>query len=41
MSRMTVLVSLACGALMLSACAESIHQVQRDAELLGVPVGME
>lgn len=41
MSRMTVLVSLACGALMLSACAESIHQVQRDAELLGVPVGLE
>jgi outer membrane lipoprotein len=26
---------------MLSACAESIHQVQRDTELLGVPFGLE
>jgi outer membrane lipoprotein len=26
---------------MLSACAESIHQVQRDTELLGVPLGLE
>jgi outer membrane lipoprotein len=41
MSRMTVLAPLFCAALMLSACAESIHQVQRDAELLGVPLGLE
>jgi outer membrane lipoprotein len=26
---------------MLSGCAESIHQVQRDTELLGVPLGLE
>ena len=41
MSRMMMLVSLVGGALMLSACAESIHQVQRDTELLGVPFGLE
>jgi outer membrane lipoprotein len=41
MSRMTVLAPLFCAALMLSACAESIHQVQRDTELLGVPLGLE
>ncbi len=41
MSRLTVLVPLICGAVLLSACAESIHQVQRDTELLGVPLGLE
>jgi outer membrane lipoprotein len=41
MSRMTVLAPLFCAALMLSACAESIHQVQRDTELLGIPFGLE
>lgn len=41
MSRMMMLVSLVGGALMFSACAESIHQVQRDTELLGVPLWLE
>jgi outer membrane lipoprotein len=41
MSRMTVLVPLFCAALLLSACAESLHQVQRDTELLGLPLGLE
>ena len=41
MLRMTVIAPLVCGVLMLSACAESIHQVQRDTELLGVPFGLE
>ncbi len=41
MSRMTVLAPLVGAALMYSACAESIHQVQRDTELLGVPLGLE
>jgi len=41
MSRMTMLASLVGGALMCSACAESVHQVQRDTELLGVPFGLE
>jgi outer membrane lipoprotein len=41
MLRMTVLAPLFCAALMLSACAESLHQVQRDTELLGVPFGLE
>lgn len=41
MSRMTMLASLVGGAIMFSACAESIHQVQRDTELLGVPLGLE
>ncbi|MFO0701583.1 MAG: Slp family lipoprotein [Nitrospira sp.] len=41
MSRMTMLASLVGGAIMFSACAESIHQVQRDSELLGVPLGLE
>lgn len=41
MSRMTMLASLVGGAVMLSACAESLHQVQRDTELLGVPLGLE
>lgn len=41
MWRMTVLTPLVCGLLMLSACAESIHQVQRDTELLGIPIGLE
>ncbi len=41
MSRMTVLAPLLCVTLLLSACAESLHQVQRDTELLGVPFGLE
>lgn len=41
MSRMTMLALLVGGALILSACAESIHQVQRDTELLGVPLWLE
>jgi outer membrane lipoprotein len=41
MSRMTMLVFLIGGAVMVSACAESIHQVQRDTELLGIPLGLE
>lgn len=41
MSRMFVLAPLIYGTVMLSACAESIHQVQRDTELLGVPLGLE
>lgn len=41
MFRMRVLAPLVGAVLMLSACAESIHQVQRDTELLGVPLGLE
>lgn len=41
MSRMTLFALLIGGAFMLSACAESIHQVQRDTELLGIPLGLE
>ena len=41
MSRMTVLASLVGVALLFSACAESLHQVQRDTELLGVPLWLE
>lgn len=41
MFHMTVLAPLVGAVLMLSACAESIHQVQRDTELLGVPFGLE
>ncbi|UVT20734.1 MAG: Slp family lipoprotein [Nitrospira sp.] len=41
MSRMPRFAPLIGAALMLSACAESIHQVQRDTELLGVPLGLE
>ena len=41
MFRMTVLAPLICGTAILSACAESIHQVQRDTELLGIPLGLE
>lgn len=41
MIRRTVLAPLMCIASMLSACAESTHQVQRDTELLGVPLGLE
>ena len=41
MSRMTILAPLIYGTVMLSACAESIHQVQRDTELLGIPLGLE
>lgn len=41
MSRMTVLAPLVGVALIISGCAESIHQVQRDTELLGVPLWLE
>lgn len=41
MGRMIVHASLGCAVIILSACAESLHQVQRDTELLGVPVGLE
>jgi outer membrane lipoprotein len=41
MSRMMALASLVGVALLCSACAESIHQVQRDTELLGVPLWLE
>ncbi|MGE0470164.1 MAG: Slp family lipoprotein [Nitrospira sp.] len=41
MSRLMVLAPLVGAVLMCSACAESIHQVQRDTELLGVPVWLE
>lgn len=41
MSRMMGLASLVGVALLISACAESLHQVQRDTELLGVPLGLE
>lgn len=41
MSRMMALFSLLCGLLLLSACAESIHQVQRTAESLGIPLELE
>ncbi len=41
MSRMTVLAPLVGVVLLCSACAESIHQTQRDTELLGVPLWLE
>lgn len=41
MSRMMVLPPLLYGILTLAACAESIHQVQRETELLGIPPGLE
>ncbi len=41
MTRILGLFPLLTGLFMLSACAESFHQVQRDAELLGVPLGLE
>ena len=41
MSQMIVHASLLCAVIILSACAESLHQVQRDTELIGVPVGLE
>lgn len=41
MSRMTMFAPLVGAVLLCSACAESIHQVQRDTELLGVPLGLE
>jgi outer membrane lipoprotein len=41
MPRMIALAPLACGVLLLSACAESLHQVQRETERLGVPLGLE
>ncbi len=41
MTRTIILAPLISGAVLLSACAESIHQVQRDTELLGVPLWLE
>lgn len=41
MSRRFALFSLLCGLLLLSACAESLHQVQRTAESLGIPLELE
>ncbi|HEX5645993.1 MAG TPA: Slp family lipoprotein [Nitrospira sp.] len=41
MSRLIVHAWLLCAVIILSACAESLHQVQRDTELLGVPIGLE
>ncbi|OQW37653.1 MAG: hypothetical protein A4E19_13345 [Nitrospira sp. SG-bin1] len=41
MFRMMVLFSMVCVAVTLSACAESIHQVQRTAESLGIPLELE
>lgn len=41
MVRITQLGSLIGVALLFSACAESLHQVQRDTELLGVPSWLE
>lgn len=41
MFRMIMLASLVSMALIYSACAESIHQAQRDRELLGVPLWLE
>jgi outer membrane lipoprotein len=41
MSRMMALFSLLCGLMILSACAESIHQVQRTADSLGIPLELE
>jgi outer membrane lipoprotein len=38
---MIALFSLLCEILILSACAESIHQVQRTAESLGIPLELE
>jgi len=41
MSRMVVLLPLLWGLVLLSACAESVHQVQRTAESLGIPRELE
>lgn len=41
MSRMVALFPLLCGIVILSGCAESIHQVQRTAESLGIPLELE
>jgi len=41
MPRVIALFSLLYGLLTLSACAESIHQVQRTAESLGIPLELE
>lgn len=41
MFRMIALFFLLCGLSVLSACAESIHQVQRTAESLGIPLELE
>jgi outer membrane lipoprotein len=38
---MIVHAALVCAGILLSACAESLHQVQRDTELLGIPPGLE
>ena len=41
MTRSIVRAALLCTGIILSACAESLHQVQRDTELLGVPLNLE
>ncbi|HSA85672.1 MAG TPA: Slp family lipoprotein [Nitrospira sp.] len=41
MSRLIALFCLLCGLSILSACAESVHQVQRTAESLGIPLELE
>lgn len=41
MARLIVPAPLLCMVLVLFGCAESLHQVQRDTELLGVPVELE
>src|SRR5689334_1662178 len=41
MSRLIVHAALVCAVITLSACAESLHQAQRDTELLGIPAGLE
>lgn len=38
---MIVHTALVCAGIIVSACAESLHQVQRDTELLGIPPGLE
>jgi outer membrane lipoprotein len=41
MLRLIALFCLLCGLSILSACAESVHQVQRTAESLGIPLEVE
>jgi outer membrane lipoprotein len=41
MLRLIALFCLLCGLSILSACAESVHQVQRTAESLGIPLELE
>ncbi|MBH0198068.1 MAG: hypothetical protein HP497_01450 [Nitrospira sp.] len=41
MSGLMVHAALGCAVIIMSACAESFHQVQRDTELLGVPLELE